>query len=409
MPASPNLEPIYVTGLGIISALGTGWSEHVKSLREHRLPFRPVHRFDVSQRIAKTAALVDLPTERLFQRINPRQEARVDHGTKLLLLALREALSQAGIQAKQIQNMIVGTSAAAMELGEKYCRQLRQSPGQLPGQLSLVEHYQPQRQMSTLAKELDWPGQVLIVSNACASGANAIGMGLDMLRRGRAQCVVAGGYDAISELVFAGFDSLHALAPSGIPRPFDAARDGLALGEGAGVVILETASHAQARKAEPLAWLSGYHMATDLHHLTQPDPSGGAATRTMTHACAMAGLEPAQIHYINSHGTGTPYNDVAEGAAIQAWAGAATAGIAVSSTKSAMGHLLGGAGAVEAALCVMALHDQWLPASLNVRTPDPIVTFELVQEFRPQAKLSAALTNSFGFGGTNASLVFQAR
>jgi 3-oxoacyl-[acyl-carrier-protein] synthase II len=408
MPASANLEPIYVTGLGIVSALGTGWAEHVHSLREHRLPFRPVQRFDVSQRIAKTAALVDLPTERLFQRISPRQEAHVDHGTKLLLLAMREALSQARISPTHIHAMPIGTSAAAMELGEKYCRQLRHSPHKQSGQLSLAEHYQPQRQMTTLAEELHWPGQVTIVSNACASGANAIGMGLEMLRRGRAQCVVAGGYDAISELVFSGFDSLHALAPSGLPRPFDAQRDGLALGEGAGVLVLETASHAQKRGASPLAQLSGYHTATDLHHLTQPDPTGTAAIRTMTQASAMAGLEPEQIHYINSHGTGTPYNDVAEGAAIQAWAGKATAGIAVSSTKSAMGHLLGGAGAVEAALCVMALHGQWLPASLNVRTPDPIVTFDLVQSFRPQAQLSAALTNSFGFGGTNASLVFQA-
>ena len=401
-----STDPIVVTGVGIVSALGIGWKAHVDSLRAERLGFRPVERFDVSQRIAKSAALVDLPSERLFQRLSARHEARVDHGTKLLLLALREALAQSALPLSAVSKAYIGTSAAAMEWGELYCRGLRASPGRIPSQLPLIDHYQPQRAMASLTEELDWPGHVVLVSNACASGANAIGMGLELLQYGGCDAVIVGGYDAISELVFAGFDVLRALAPSGIPRPFDAQRDGLALGEGAGVLILEKASTAQARGAEPVARLSGYHTATDLHHLTQPDPTGKAAITTMTRTCQQAGLEPAQIDYINSHGTGTPFNDVAEGAAIQAWAGEAAGRIAVSSTKSAMGHLLGGAGAVEAALCVMALREQWMPASLNIRELDSIATFDVVRHFR-EAPLRAALANSFGFGGTNASLVFQ--
>lgn len=164
----------------------------------------------------------------------------------------------------------------------------------------------------------------------------------------------------------------------------------------------------EVRQSPALGNISGYATATDLHHLTQPDPEGKAAIRTMTAACAQAGVSPAQIGYINSHGTGTPFNDVAEASAIAAWAGDAVAGIPVSSTKSAMGHLLGGAGAVEAVICLMALQGQWLPGSLNVREVDPAVRFDLVRQFRRSA-LDYALTNSFGFGGTNATLVLQRR
>ncbi|MGV3662009.1 MAG: beta-ketoacyl-[acyl-carrier-protein] synthase family protein, partial [Prosthecobacter sp.] len=315
-------------------------------------------------------------------------------------------LAQAGCSSMEgIDAMVIGTSAGAMPLGEAYFENARQDPGRIPSQLSRAEHYQPQRQMNSIADELCWRGPVIIVSNACASGANAIGWAADMIRSGRCKRVLAGGYDALARLVFAGFDSLRALAPSGIPRPFDAQRDGLALGEGAAVMLLEAE---EARQGDALGDVTGYATATDLHHLTQPDPEGKAAIRTMTSACLQAGVSPAQIGYINSHGTGTPFNDVAEASAIAAWAGDAVSKIPVSSTKSAMGHLLGGAGAVEAVICLMALHGQWLPASLNVRAADPAVRFDLVRNFR-HARLEHALTNSFGFGGTNATLVLQRR
>jgi len=324
----------------------------------------------------------------------------------MLLMAIREALAQAGRQNMEgIDAMVIGTSAGAMPLGESYFEHARHEADRVPSQLSRAEHYQPQRQMNSIAAEFDWRGPIIIVSNACASGANAIGWAAEMIRSGRAKRVLAGGYDALARLVFAGFDSLHALAPSGIPRPFDAQRDGLALGEGAAVMLLEAED---ARQSAALGDVSGYATATDLHHLTQPDPAGKAAIRTMTAACAQAGISPDQIGYLNSHGTGTPFNDVAEAAAIAAWAGDAVANIPVSSTKSAMGHLLGGAGAVEAVICLMALHGQWLPASLNVREVDPMVRFDLVRHFR-RSSLKYALTNSFGFGGTNATLVLQRR
>lgn len=405
MSFSPS-QRIAITGAGIVSPLGLGWEANECSLAADRSAFRPVDFFDTTGLIAKTAGVVDLPAESPFHRISPHKQGHVDRGTRMLLLAIREALAQAGRQGMEgIDALVIGTSAGAMPLGESYFENARHDSGRIPSQLSRAEHYQPQRQMNSIADEFGWRGPVIIVSNACASGANAIGWAADMIRSGRCKRVLAGGFDALARLVFAGFDSLRALAPSGIPRPFDAQRDGLALGEGAAVMLLEAED---ARQSDALGDVAGYSTATDLHHLTQPDPEGKAAIRTMTSACAQAGVSPAQIGYINSHGTGTPFNDVAEASAIAAWAGDVVATIPVSSTKSAMGHLLGGAGAVEAVICLMALRGQWLPASLNVRTIDAAVRFDLVQKFRT-ARFEHALTNSFGFGGTNATLVLQRR
>jgi len=209
-------------------------------------------------------------------------------------------------------------------------------------------------------------------------------------------------------LVFAGFDSLQALT-TGVPRPFDARRDGLALGEGAGVMALESLASAEARGAVVLAEITGYGVATDLHHLTQPHPNGDAALRSMQRACAQAGVGPGDIDYVNSHGTGTPLNDVAEAQAIRRWCelgGSDPALMQVSSTKGAVGHLLGGAGAVEAVICLLAMRGGFVPPSVSVREPDPAVVFDLVRAPR-QADVRRALTNSFGFGGSNATLILD--
>jgi 3-oxoacyl-[acyl-carrier-protein] synthase II len=403
VPAS-HLQRIAITGAGIVSPLGIGWLANEAAFQADRMAFRPVPQdlFELDGLVAKTAGIVDLPKEPVLKK----KAAYAGRGTQMLMLAIGEALAQSGrSNLDGIDAMVIGTSAGAMSLGETYFENaVRDSKRQLR-QLSLAEHYQPQRQINDLAAEFGWQGPIIIISNACASGANAIGWGVEMIRSGRARRVLAGGYDALARLVFAGFDSLKALAPSGIPRPFDAARDGLALGEGAAVMLLEAEN---ARQSTALADVTGYATATDLHHLTQPDPQGHAAIRTMAEATRQSGLTPADIDYINSHGTGTPFNDVAEAQAITAWAGEAVSRIAVSSTKSAMGHLLGGAGAVEAVICLMALQGQWLPASLNVREVDPAVQFDLVRTFR-RTKVEHALTNSFGFGGTNATLVMKRR
>ena len=322
----------------------------------------------------------------------------------MALIAAGEALGMAGLSDGRMP-VVVGTSAAAMPVGEQYYLQATGGVSRR-NQLSRVETYQPQYQMAAMMRALDVQGPLRIVSNACASGANAIGHAFQMVSEGKAERVLAGGYDALCQLVFAGFDSLQALSPSGIPRPFDAARDGLALGEGAGFVLVESVNAARERGAEVLARVLSYAAATDIHHLTQPHPEGDAALSTMVRATRAAGLVPEEIDYINSHGTGTPLNDVAEARAITRWAGDAVAKVKVSSTKSAIGHLLGGAGAVESVLCLIALRDQFLPASLGVRELDPAVEFDLVRQPR-DAVVKTALTNSFGFGGANATLIFQ--
>jgi 3-oxoacyl-[acyl-carrier-protein] synthase II len=292
-----------------------------------------------------------------------------------------------------------------MSLGENFFRQCVQAPTVHQHQSARVLHYQAQRQGLDLADAFGFTGPVIIIPNACASGANALGHAFELVRSGYAPRALTGGYDALSQLVFSGFDSLQALSPT-CCRPFDAERDGLALGEGAAVFAIETLESAQERRARILGELVGYGCTTDAHHLTQPHPEGNAAFEAMTSACCSAGLRPEQIGYLNAHGTGTVLNDRAEALAINRWAGDAVSQLPVSSTKSAIGHLLGAAGAVEAAVCLMALLEQWLPPTSTLRTPDPAASFRLVRQ-PANARFEYALTNSFGFGGSNASLVLR--
>jgi 3-oxoacyl-[acyl-carrier-protein] synthase II len=241
-----------------------------------------------------------------------------------------------------------------------------------------------------------------VVANACASGTNAIGHAFECVRSGRYQRVLTGGYDALSELVFVGFDSLQASTPEKC-RPFDQHRTGMVLGEGAAILALENLDLALKRGAHVLAEITGYGMSTDNFHLTQPDPSGVGPRRAMERALESARSTANMVDYINAHGTATPFNDAAEGKAISELFDR----VPVSSTKSMMGHSLGAAGAVEAVICLLALQYQFLPPNINFCAPDEDVDLNIVaNEARPMA-LRTVLSNSFGFGGTNASIVMQ--
>jgi 3-oxoacyl-[acyl-carrier-protein] synthase II len=329
----------------------------------------------------------------------------MDRASKLLLHAGHQAWEQSGWQPQENLPLVLGTTGGGMSLGEAVYRQAIAPPHSRRAQPSRVVHYQPQRQALDLAAAFGFSGPITIIANACASGANAIGHARELLRRGHAEKVLAGGYEGLSQLIFSGFDSLQALSPT-ICRPFDAQRDGLALGEGAAVLALETLQSASRRRAQVLGEIVGYGAVTDVHHLTQPHPNGDAALAAMTAACESAHVTPEQIGYINAHGTGTPLNDAAEAMAINRWAGSHAQHLPVSSTKSAIGHLLGAAGAVEVAICVMALFERWLPPTTTLQTPEPICAFPLLR--KPiDAKIEYALTNSFGFGGANASLILR--
>jgi 3-oxoacyl-[acyl-carrier-protein] synthase II len=396
---------VVVTGVGIVTALGCGWKPNAAGFRAGRSAFRPVSLFDVSRQRVKRAAEVDLPAVPLKTRLSPRQNSRLDRAASLLLLASVEAWQQAGWESVEDLPLVLGTTAGGMTFGEAYFRQATRTPGCAPGQAARAVHYQPQVQARMVLDGLGFDGPVTIISNACASGANAIGHAWEMIRAGQAEAVLTGGYDALCEMVFAGFDALQALSPT-LCRPFDAHRDGLALGEGAGILALETFDRARRRGALILGEVAAYSTAIDPHHLTQPHPEGETALAVMKQACAAAGLAPEALDYVNAHGTGTPLNDSSEALAISRWAGDRAVTLPVSSTKAGIGHLLGAAGAVEAVSCLMALREQWLPAQAAFDSPDPACRFPIVSRPR-DARIGVALSNSFGFGGVNAALIFR--
>jgi 3-oxoacyl-[acyl-carrier-protein] synthase II len=405
-PTPPSTPPrVVITGAGIVTALGLGWKPNAEGFRAGRTAFRPVTLFDVSRQRVKVAAEANLPAELPPSHLSARQISRLDRASTMLLLAALEAWQQAGWKSSGHLPLILGTTSGGMSLGEAYFRQAVQSPRRHRRQPTRALHYQSQTQGRIVLDALGIGGPVTIISNACASGGSAVGHALELLRCGCATQVLAGGYDALNQLVFSGFDSLQTLSPT-LCRPFDAHRDGLAIGEGAALMALETLESARKRGAVILGELAGYGATIDLHHLTQPHPQGDAALLAMTRACEMAGVTPADIDYINAHGTGTPLNDISEATAIQRWAGNRVATLPVSSTKASVGHLLGAAGAVEAAVCLMALREQWLPPEIAFETPDAACRFPVVHE--PQdAPLKIVLSNSFGFGGVNATLILR--
>jgi 3-oxoacyl-[acyl-carrier-protein] synthase II len=400
---------VVVTGAGIITALGLGWQANAAGFRAGRRAFRPVTLFDVSRQRVKTAAEVDLPAAFPATRLGGRELARLDRAAKMLVLAALEAWTQAGWRSEEENSerlpLVLGTTAGGMALGEAYYRQAVLQPLRFRRQAMRAVYYQPPMQARAVFDALACRGPVTIISNACASGANAIGHAWDLIRSGQTERAIAGGYDALGELVFSGFDSLQALSPT-VCRPFDAGRDGLALGEGAAVVTLETLDRARRRGAEILGEIIGYGTSIDQHHLTQPHPRGSTTLEVMKQACANAGVAPGEVDYINAHGTGTVLNDASEAIAIGEWAGSRASTLPVSSTKASIGHLLGAAGAVEAVVCLMALGGQWLPPQTHFETPDPACSFPIVHQ--PQdARVNVALSNSFGFGGVNAALVLR--
>ncbi len=396
---------IVVTGAGIATPLGLGWKINAEGFRAGRTAFRPVSLFDASRQRVKTAAEVDLPSAFPRTRLDDRRLARLDRSGKMLLLAAREAWEQSGWQPAEDLPLVLGTTGGGMLFGEAYFRRALQQPYPHRGQAVRAVCYQPQMQARLLMDALNFSGPITIVSNACASGANAIGQAWELMHSGQAERVMAGGYDSLSEMVFSGFDSLQALSPT-VCRPFDARRDGLALGEGAAVVTLETLESARKCGAVILGELIGYASSIDQHHLTQPHPQGSTTQMVMKLACAAARVTPEEVSYVNAHGTGTLLNDRSEAAAISQWAGRRASTLPVSSTKANIGHLLGAAGAVEAVVCLMVLREQWLPPETAFEIPDPACAFPVVRQ--PQdAGVGVALSNSFGFGGINATLIFR--
>ena len=296
---------------------------------------------------------------------------------------------------------VVGTTSGGMSYGERYYRSLNRGED-LRHAPTWIANYPAQKPVIDAQTAFGISAPCQVIANACASGTNAVGHAFECVRSGRYQRVLAGGYDALAEMVFVGFDSLQASTPEKC-RPFDRHRSGMVLGEGAAVLALENLDVARRRGAPVLAEIIGYGISTDNFHITQPDPTGIGARQAMQRALDSAQISAADVDYINAHGTATTFNDAAEGRAINALFN----GVPVSSTKSMMGHSLGAAGAIEAVVCLLALQHQFLPANINFTSSDDGVDLNIVANKAQPAALNTALSNSFGFGGTNASMVMR--
>jgi 3-oxoacyl-[acyl-carrier-protein] synthase II len=390
---------VAVVAAGIVSPLGVGLGATLAALREARDCVSSVTRFAVEQCRCSTAGQVS--DEWLSDVLpNDRKARRLHRASRMMITALAELLEQAPGFRPELT--VIGTTSGGMSFGEQYYRALQKPGTRAAAAPGWIANYPPQKPAIDALEVFGLTSPCQVIANACASGTNAIGHAFECIRSGRYDRILTGGYDAICELVFVGFDSLQAATPEKC-RPFDGARSGLVLGEGAALFALENLPVAQARGAEILAEITGYGISTDNHHLTQPHPSGIGPRQAMARALQSAGLAPEAIDYVNAHGTATPFNDAAEGKAIANLLGR----VPVSSTKSMMGHSLGAAGAIEALFTILALRHGFLPANINFRVSDLGLDLDIVaNKVRPAAP-AAALSNSFGFGGANASIVIE--
>ena len=396
---------VVVTGAGIVTALGIGWQANSDGFRQGTPAFRKVSLFDASQQRCQIAAQVDLPSELPPSRLGPHTRRRLNRSARMLVHAGLEAWTQSGWTPSEDIPIVLGTTGCGAESGESFFQESVQEPRARRGQATQIVQYQGQHQPIVMAEALGISGPITLISNACASGSNAVGHAWELVRSGQAERAIAGGYDALGRLVYAGFDALQALSAQPC-RPFAKARDGLTLGEGAAILMLENLESATKRGAEILGEVIGYASTTDIHHLTQPHPEGDAALEAMRGACEIAGISAAEVSYVNAHGTGTILNDSAEAIALRKWRGGEIKSLKVSSTKASVGHLLGAAGAVEAVVCLMALRHQWMPPQLPSGELDPLCGFNVVRE-PLGAALEIVMSNSFGFGGANATLLFR--
>ena len=393
-----NPARVAVTAAGIISPLGFGLAETLDSLHSARDCITPVTRFSVAQCRCKTAGQV-ADTQLLASRADTPRSGRLHRASHMMIEALQEVMTQQPQFKPELT--VIGTTSGGMSYGERYYRSLQQA-GDLRHAPTWIANYPAQKPVIDAQITLGISAPCQVIANACASGTNAIGHAFECVRSGRYQRVLTGGYDALAEMVFAGFDSLQASTPEKC-RPFDRHRSGMVLGEGAAVLALENLELAQQRGAPVLAEVIGYGISTDNFHITQPEPSGSGPRQAMVRALESAHISAADVDYINAHGTATVFNDAAEGKAISALFN----GVPVSSTKSMMGHSLGAAGAIEAIVCLLALQHQFLPANINFFTLDDGLDLNVVANEARPAAVNTALSNSFGFGGTNASIVMR--
>jgi 3-oxoacyl-[acyl-carrier-protein] synthase II len=408
---------VVVTGLGAVTSLGTSVDTFWDNIISGKSGISTIERVDVSDIPTHIAAEIkDFDIEQYMSR---RAARRLDRSAQYFWVATQQALNDADLSYDEDDpealrvGVVAGTGIGGVETFEQQFEVLAErGPGRMaPTGIAMIIS-----NMAGGVASIDFNlyGPNSTVVTACAASANAIGDAAAVIARGAADVMVAGGGEAsITRFAVGGFSQARALStnnddPSGSSRPFDLERDGFVMGEGAAVLILEEYEHAKARGADIYGELIGYGMSADGYHITLPRPGGAGAARAMEAALKDAGMAPEDLSYINAHGTSTPANDKTETAAIKLAFGVGAYDIPISSTKSMTGHLLGAAGAIESLVCLKAINDQIIPPTINLVNPDPDCDLDYVPNVARPAELKTAMTNSFGFGGHNVSLIFSA-
>lgn len=407
---------VVVTGIGVVSPIGNDLETFWKNLIAGKSGIDTITAFDPEPYPARIGGEVkDFEPKDWFN--NPKETRRSDRFAHLAMAATKMAVQQSGIDFEKTDNdrigVMVGSGIGGLQtLEQQIGVKIEKGPGRvspflIPMMITNIASGQ-------ISMEYGLRGPNMVIVTACATSNHNIGEAWRMIKFGDADAFIAGGAEAsITPIGLAGFANMKALStrndePQKASRPFDKGRDGFVMGEGAGVVVIEELEHAKARGAEILCELAGYGVSADAHHLTAPHPEGDGARRCMENAMRHAKLNPSEMDYVNAHGTSTPVGDICEIRAMKsAFGDRAKNGLLVSSSKSMTGHLLGAAGGVELAACAMAIRDNVVPPTINLDDPDPEADLDCVPHMGREAKVDAAISNSFGFGGHNASIVLR--
>jgi len=407
-------DRIVVTGIGLVTPVGLNSESTWNSLVEGRSGIDYISLFDAEGYESRIAGEVD--NFDASAALGRKEAKRLDRFSQFACVAALEALEHANLNMEKEDadrvGVLIGSGVGGIiTISDQHKILLKRGPKRVsPFLVPMMLGDMASGQVSMM---IGAKGPNFSTVSACATGADSIGEALEMIRRGRADVVIAGGTEAaICEIGVAGFNSCMALStrnedPQGASRPFDSDRDGFVLGEGAGILVLESLEHAEKRGANILAEMSGYGASSDAHHVTQPHPDGEGAARAMKWAIEDAGITPDKVDYVNAHGTSTPLNDKYETIAMKRMYGDHAYNLAISSTKSMTGHLLGAAGAIEAAFTVLAIKNDIVPPTINIENPDPDCDLNYIPNTAKKQPVNVAMSNSLGFGGHNASLVFE--
>ncbi|MBU1742946.1 MAG: beta-ketoacyl-ACP synthase II [Proteobacteria bacterium] len=405
---------VVVTGLGLVAPVGVGVKDGWEAVVAGRSGIGPITKFDATG--FKSAIAGEVKNFHPEDWVSPKKVSRLDVFIHFALAAAKMAVDQSGLiiddELARRAGTIVGCGLGGLETMETTFRQMgdrgpgRVSPFFIP---KIIANMAP----GEISMTYNLKGANISIQTACAAGSHAIGDSFKSIQHGVHDVMVCGGVEAtITPTAVAGFTAMRALSrrnddPTGASRPFDRDRDGFVIGEGSGMVILEELEHARRRGADILAEVVGYGLTSDAYHFTAPHPEGEGAVNCMRMAVDDAGLNPEDVDYINAHGTSTGLNDKVETLAVRRVFGDHAYQLAISSTKSMTGHLLGGAGGVEAVFTVMTLHSGVMPPTINYETPDPDCDLDYVPNQAREGDVRIALSNTYGFGGTNAVLAFK--